>query len=259
MGKLEGQIWIEKQAPYKLKYHTNGKDFAIDTVEEYKLAAEPEKTPVVGDLVKINTSGSLEKASFPDDLRNVIGMLVSETGSVSKTGYVNIPLSTKIKDAFIDTDAINNLKVGDNLYWLDTGIYSHRIVKGTEVKYHNLPLIGTVTNITNKTTEGVEEDGAVKDGAVTVHLNISSFDTTIEWSMMKAVDASKTSIESIEVPHNLPEADFVKSSIEIDDCPAIASSSYDRVNKKIIFSVNPHDNTEGATHTYRLSGSMIYG
>ena len=246
MSKLDGQIWIESNAPYKLKYHRAGKDFAVETSEEYAI---PSKTDIeVGDLVKTGIDGQLVRAKFPDDLRNVIGMLVSETGSVSKTGYVSIPLS-KIKDAFIDNDTVNNLKVGDNLYWLSTGTYSHRIVKNTEVKYHNLPLIGTVTNITNKTTEGAEEDIAI------VHLNISSFDTTVEWSM-KVTGVTKN---SIEVLHNLPGAEFVKSSVEIDDCPAIATSDYNRVEGKTIFSVNPHDKIEGTTHTYRLSGSMIYG
>ena len=228
MGKIDGQIWIEKIAPFKLKYHVEGKDFAVETSEEYLNIVEG---TTVGCLVKINKDGALEKANFPVDLRNVIGMLTSSTGTVSRSGYVSIPSD------YVELGVLP----GDSIYWLDTDTYTHSIANTEDIAYHNLPLVGTVVSVDteNKT--------------IVIHLNLASFDTTIEWSATRQISSESA---EISIPHGLKLADYTKNSLKIDGNLAIATSSYDNSNGTTTFYVNPHNTN---LHTYTLSGSVIYG
>lgn len=229
-NKIEGQIWIESKAPYKLKYHVANKDFAVETSEEYFISGSKLK---VGDLVKVattkNGTTSLVKASFPDDLRNVIGMLISETGAVSRSGYVTIPASY-IQEGFT---------AGKSLYWLpEDGSYNYNysLTDSDTITYRNLPFIGTIVSVNG-------------DNAV-VHLNMSSFDAPVEWYCQ----ILNTKDTELPVKHGLKKATFTKNNIEIDNQVAIAYCIYkDGITT---FYVNPHDDK---AHTYNLSGSVVYG
>ena len=117
--RVEGQIWIDKNLPYKLKYRTNNEDFVVETASSYKFQSNPTlySSYDIGDtflpaglLVKLNSSGEVERAIFPDDLETVIGILstnvkkISEnevsSAIVSRNGYLTIDEPWKVFKEF---------------------------------------------------------------------------------------------------------------------------------------------------------------
>lgn len=234
-SKLDGQIWIEKNAPYKLKYHMKGQDFAIDTSIEYNIIDDNANAkPNVGNLVKINASGELEKASFPNDLKNVIGVLVSTVnnkGVVATSGYVEIE-----KEMFLD-----KCSVGDEVYWYNTDSYKYNTnTPNSIIKYVNLPSIGTISSINNDT--------------VTVHLNIGPFDTSIEWYAEGSFHQETSG--TIEVNHNLTGYFSYRTSLNIltdkQYYTAYCSSS-DNGDGTATFNIKCINDFD-----YRASGVVIY-
>ena len=110
--RVDGQIWIDKNSPNRLKYHINKQDYIVEVSSNYKYSDEsiPETTPegnvelASGTLVKLNDKGLIEPAKFPDDLENILGVLMNNVkvtkndegdrirtdAIVSRSGYLTI-------------------------------------------------------------------------------------------------------------------------------------------------------------------------
>lgn len=110
--RIDGQIWIDKNSPNRLKYHINDQDYTVEVSSNYKYSNEPitstyTKDEVVlasGTLVKLNNEGLIRPAIFPDDLENILGILMNNVkitedddkkpiytdAIVSRSGYLTI-------------------------------------------------------------------------------------------------------------------------------------------------------------------------
>ena len=110
--RIDGQIWIDKNSPNRLKYHINDQDYTVEVSSNYKYSNEPitstyTKDEVVlasGTLVKLNNEGLIRPAIFPDDLENILGVLMNNVkitedddkkpiytdAIVSRSGYLTI-------------------------------------------------------------------------------------------------------------------------------------------------------------------------
>lgn len=207
MAKIEGQIWIDKNKPYSLKYHTHDKDYTVQVAQSYNGSQV-----AAGSVLTLNPSnGYVTAAEFPKDAENVVGIAFNSTTdlaqvTVSRTGYL-VLTGSELTNAFYSGDlntSFNNFTaqnaIGAPVYWFigrTTGAnYTHvdshtnkgKLTFATptgmknvttvsdnsmNVGYDNLPQIGTIASIT------------ITSGVVTsleVHVNISSFSTVLNWS-----------------------------------------------------------------------------
>lgn len=71
-NRSEGQIWIDRNSPYKLKYYVHGEEFEVSVSQNYN-TGETEFT--AGNVVKIGDDGRLIQAIFPQDIDRVIGVV----------------------------------------------------------------------------------------------------------------------------------------------------------------------------------------
>lgn len=125
-NRVEGLIWIDKNSPYRLKYHTNGEDYSVETSASYKLSNVNGDAKIgdillpAGLLLKLDANDGIVGASFPDDLEEVLGVLtanVKKTGSgeatkafVSRSGYLTIDEPWKVFKEFeeLNKDTFNS-------------------------------------------------------------------------------------------------------------------------------------------------------
>lgn len=147
--RIDGQIWVDKNAPNRLKYHIDGQDYTVEVSSNYDYdttgIAEnvPQGTRIAsaGTLVKLDESGVIQPASFPMDLENVLGVITNnilvETpgeltsskkpiltkASISREGYVIVD-AEGLESVFYDEDEYaleNNIpkhfKKGAPVYW----------------------------------------------------------------------------------------------------------------------------------------------
>lgn len=110
--RVDGQIWIDKNSPNRLKYHINDQDYTVEVSSNYGYSDESIAAAAVegtvelasGTLVKLNEKGLIEPAIFPDDLENILGILMNNVkitkndegqkirtdAIVSRSGYLTI-------------------------------------------------------------------------------------------------------------------------------------------------------------------------
>ena len=97
MKRIDGQIWIDREAPYRLKYHINGVDYTVLVAADYKVPETPEgEDPIVilqGMVVRDSDKGPqmIEPASFPEDIDRVLGI------ALNSSSYENLPEGTEDK------------------------------------------------------------------------------------------------------------------------------------------------------------------
>lgn len=207
MAKVEGQIWIDKNKPYSLKYHTHDKDYTVQVAQSYS------GTDIaVGSVLTLNPStGYVTAAEFPKDAENIIGVAFNTTSglsqvAVSKSGYMVLD-GTELTNAFYSGDlntSFNNFTaqtaVGAPVYWFigrtigsnythvdshtnkgkltfatPTGMKNTNTVadNSMNVGYDDLPQIGTIANV------------IITSGVIThleIHVNVPAFSTILNWS-----------------------------------------------------------------------------
>lgn len=97
MKRIDGQIWIDREAPYRLKYHINGVDYTVLVAADYTVPEAPEdEDPIVilqGMVVRDSDKGPqmIEPASFPEDIDRVLGV------ALNSSSYENLPEGTEDK------------------------------------------------------------------------------------------------------------------------------------------------------------------
>lgn len=209
MNRTEGQLWIDRDAPYGLKYHTHGNTYQVGTTLVYKASAAVN----AGCLVAVDSiSGdtvTFRPAQFPQDIDSILGIcpkdvLAGKETAILRDGIIELSSSQLSNCLHYRTgDFPNSLNLRNApVYWFigrsyKDGTYKYDEPKNNKGKitlstpsgmrwgqginggensfnvgYSNLPTIGTVLNYT-------VSDGVLQ--SLTISLNISRFDSSLEW------------------------------------------------------------------------------
>lgn len=252
-NRREGQIWIDRNAPYNLKYHIKNEDFVVENHSTYAIKVPDESSEdytkfvaleigstwiPAGTLLSINNKGDITKAKFPDDLENVLGIVINDVKKIKDDSLTEAIIShdglLTVKKENIEKvfkDSFENLKLGDVVYWFigrieedhsftepsnfkgKLTVYTPCGLKGNEsadeapednslnLTYSNLPQIGVIT-------EKNEDESSVK-----IHLNFSKFNSSIEYhwpgihkennACGKIVENKSSNPETIVLRHGL--------------------------------------------------------
>lgn len=143
-NRVEGQIWIDRNSPYKLKYYVHGEEFEVSVSQNYHTGG---KQFTAGNVVRIGDDGNLEKAIFPQDIDRVIGVV-----AVTNAGSSDDPISVLESDNLLlfqdDITAVfredlgitasnvtekRNEYIGAPVYWFIGATESYE--EGGETKY----------------------------------------------------------------------------------------------------------------------------
>lgn len=214
-NRLEGQIWIDKKAPYRLKYYVEGKEYSVEVSSNFKASDNIKK----GCIVRYDAANEkLFNVKFPDYLGEAIGIALEDGSSskevipITRTGDIHLS-KEEIKKCFSSRDKSQDWKninlVGAPVY-LDLGgviegnasdvttissedgkmtlfTPSGLKVGKTEITdyrfnigYDNLPRIGTVSSFS--LYDRTDITGAKGLNDITISINFSNFDTSLEWS-----------------------------------------------------------------------------
>ena len=204
MNRFNGQIWIDKNSPNRLKYYVNGNEYEVVVSQNYAAASVEggiEEIPT-GSVVALTADGTISKAHFPNDIDKVIGIAGPAVGG----SYPIITSGTLIVDKSVFYDSIDksvdfNKFIGCPVYWFigrteyveKTHSYvtidccnNHcgKLTVGTpsgvqwgkteiadpsfNVGYDNLPTVGVISG--------------VEDGKIYISVNFTGFDNTLGWS-----------------------------------------------------------------------------
>lgn len=303
LNRTNGMIWIDKDSPYRLKYHIHDEDYTVETSVTYKCAVTDGESLPVGTIVKLIGGDKIAKAIFPVDLANVLGVILATEEaaagasevpvSVGKLGSIIIP-KTNLADVFVsrdcntlteacETPAFATALLGLPVYWdcgytdgtaytaptagkltiqTPSGFKYHQKTwsnDNTNIGYNNLPQVGNVINITAESIE--------------IHLNFSTFDSTIEWfwpaigaaagkfsaaagnqtfSMYHGLFAP-TVIEGVRTTVKCPCK--MTAQINNDDLDIMAHFNHNLANS---YTTVTYSIPEDLTHVY-ISGEVIYG
>lgn len=194
--RQEGQIWIDRNAPYNLKYYVNGKEYAIDTAVLYSVKPSKGVEVKKGNLVKITPKG-IDLAKFPEDIESVVGICTEDLSSnpdnfsIITSGYIVLSAeeAKSIIKGITDENIAARALRGTPIYW-DMGCFVDDSwndstagcltinTPSKEFTYNNLPLVGIITK------NNIHE--------VELHLNFGRFDSTIEWAWDTAITKDST-------------------------------------------------------------------
>lgn len=235
--RTEGLIWIDRNSPYRLKYHTRGEDYTVEVATNYDVSSQTGAKEIsAGQVLTLKSEGTGENAKviathakFPKDLDAIAGVALQSqlNGKVTigNSGYIVLN-AEQIGNSFVSGDKDEIIAAGVNeegapayvgapVYWfigrfkkggnggsdgfdyssssenigcitvgtpsgykvgrdkVGTGNSREYIPREFNVEYDNLPQIGSIVKY------------EIKDGSITsmtIQLNFSDFDSTIEWS-----------------------------------------------------------------------------
>ena len=188
MARVEGQMWIDKVSPNKLKYYVNKMEYEVEVAPSFPLDSDTSKRPKKGQMVCIK-NGKLYPSQFPCDMTNTVGVMgttFTVTENLVTTTYANVVRNgilildeEELTEAFDTLDLPSTVDssnlVGAPVYWFigrwaTTSLYidpSTKIGKlslytpsgfqwgitsvtepSFNVGYDYLPTIGTVKSVT---------------------------------------------------------------------------------------------------------------
>ena len=226
--RTEGLIWIDRNSPYRLKYHTRGEDYTVEVATNYDVTSDNNAKKIsAGQVLTLKSENGkviATHAKFPKDLDAIAGVALQSqlNGKVTigNSGYIVLN-ADQIGKSFVSGDkeeiiaAGATAYIGAPVYWfigrfkkgenggsdgfdyssssenigcitvgtpsgykigrskVGTGNSREYISREFNVEYDNLPQIGSIVKY------------EIKDGSITsmtIQLNFSDFDSTIEWS-----------------------------------------------------------------------------
>ena len=222
--RVEGQFWIDRNAPHGLKYHTGNVTYQLTPEKIYEIPGSIGGDAGVhaGSLIAIKGEGSFKLAQFPRDIDRVIGICpidipngqTKET-SLLKSGTIVLPRSA-FRQIGNEVDWDNTLK-GAPVYWFigrsyfNSGTHTYVDPKdfpgmltlatpsgmrwklgdtfnadnSLNVGYSNLPTVGTVVEV------GTD---------ITVNISISKFESELEWHWPYCIKDSSSNLASTAIP-----------------------------------------------------------
>ena len=75
MARVEGQMWIDKASPNKLKYYVNKMEYEVEVTPSFPLdSSDTTKNPKKGQMVCVK-GGKLYPSQFPDNITNTVGVM----------------------------------------------------------------------------------------------------------------------------------------------------------------------------------------
>ena len=226
--RTEGLIWIDRNSPYRLKYHTRGEDYTVEVATNYDVTSDSTAKKIsAGQVLTLKSENGkviATHAKFPKDLDAIAGValqsqlngkvtignsgyIVLNTDQIGKsfvsgdkeeiiasgaTAYIGAPVYWFIgrikrgenggSDGFDYSSSSENIgcitvgtpsgyKVGRDK--VGTGDSREYIPREFNVEYDNLPQIGSIVKYEIKGNSIT---------SMTIQLNFSDFDSTIEWS-----------------------------------------------------------------------------
>ncbi len=130
MNRANGQAWIDKNSPYRLKYKANNNIYSVDVSSEVIVDEDFKAGTVVAFKSSVEIDkyvSSVRKAKFPQDLENVIGVVGSsvESGSstaILKTGVITLDANAINEVMYLDDDAAVS-HTDDPSYWIGAPVY----------------------------------------------------------------------------------------------------------------------------------------
>ena len=213
MARVEGQMWIDKVSPNKLKYYVNKMEYEVEVSPSFPLDSDTPKRPKKGQMVCIK-NGKLYPAQFPCDMTNTVGVMgttFTVTENLVTTTYANVVRNgiltlneEELTEAFDTLDLPSTVNssnlVGAPVYWFigrwentlsyidpstKVGKLSLYTPSGFQwgitsvsepsfnVGYAYLPTIGTVKNVTI---------AANKLKSMDIDLNFTGIEESFGWT-----------------------------------------------------------------------------
>ena len=131
MARVEGQMWIDKASPNKLKYYVNKMEYEVEVTPSFPLdSSDTTKNPKKGQMVCVK-GGKLYPSQFPDNITNTVGVMgttfeVKE--GLTTVNYANVVRSgililneAELTEAFDTLDLPSTVDssnlVGAPVYW----------------------------------------------------------------------------------------------------------------------------------------------
>ena len=131
MARVEGQMWIDKVSPNKLKYYVNKMEYEVEVTPSFPLdSSDTTKNPKKGQMVCVK-GGKLYPSQFPDNITNTVGEMgttfeVKE--GLTTVNYANVVRSgilslneAELAEAFDTLDLPSTVNssnlVGAPVYW----------------------------------------------------------------------------------------------------------------------------------------------
>lgn len=226
--RTEGLIWIDRNSPYRLKYHTRGEDYTVEVATNYDVTSDSTAKKIsAGQVLTLKSENGkviATHAKFPKDLDAIAGVALQSqlNGKVTigNSGYIVLN-ADQIGKSFVSGDKEEIIAsgatayIGAPVYWfigrikrgenggsdgfdyssssenigcitvgtpsgykvgrdkVGTGDSREYIPREFNVEYDNLPQIGSIVKYEIKGNSIT---------SMTIQLNFSDFDSTIEWS-----------------------------------------------------------------------------
>ena len=85
MARVEGQMWIDKVSPNKLKYYVNDIEYEVEVTPSFQI---PSDSGVSKGFVACLRNGKLYPAQFPSDMTNVVGVVGNSFKSMENSAEV---------------------------------------------------------------------------------------------------------------------------------------------------------------------------
>ena len=131
MARVEGQMWIDRVSPNKLKYYVNKMEYEVEVTPSFPLdSSDTTKNPKKGQMVCVK-GGKLYPSQFPDNITNTVGVMgttfeVKE--GLTTVNYANVVRSgilslneAELTEAFDTLDLPSTVDssnlVGAPVYW----------------------------------------------------------------------------------------------------------------------------------------------
>jgi hypothetical protein len=219
-NRINGQIWIDKNSPYRLKYFTEDSEYEVNVSQIFEGDSDEAEELSMGMVVAVTDKGKLKRAVFPDDIERVIGVLGSKRKVDDPDGsyHYNVSISVADKLELSKEDVANSFvdineslskagsaqkllgapiywyigrqkKSGDTFTYEDSNSYKGMVTFNTPSGYQ-----WGLTNITedcfnigydNLPIIGTVSNIVYDNGTVTkltLNTNFHGFDKTIGWS-----------------------------------------------------------------------------
>ena len=179
---VNGQIWIDKNAPHSMMYHVDGVDYEVQNQARYKIANGNELSvgnivvldPATGSSDIVDGMGSplttvqrLRKAIFPQDAAKILGVITyigPKVGdyydvAIASDGFIEVSASAFPQDCESITEGSNMISV-IKPQTVDGGTYDYTKILGAPVCW----FIGRNTGNSNYTFSDAGK------GALTLYL-----------------------------------------------------------------------------------------